>query len=218
MGHRGPTSAQDQETTPVARRRTTWRALRSGWSIFPPDSTRDARLLVAARAVRAFGDGFVSVLLPAYLLAMGFEAVQVGAISTSTLLGSAALTLLVGLVAHRLRRRSLLLAAALLMAATGLAFALVHAFWPLVLVAFIGTLNPSSGDVSVFCHSSRRRCPKRSRRGRAPPCLPATAWSARWSAPSVRCALVCRRPSPLACPLMRRSRSSPCSCCTGCSA
>jgi MFS family permease len=99
---------------------------------------------------RAFGDGFVSVLLPAYLLSLGFEAVQVGAISTSTLLGSAALTLVVGLVAHRLRRRSLLFAAALLMAATGLAFGTVHAFWPLVVVAFVGTLNPSSGDVSVF--------------------------------------------------------------------
>jgi MFS family permease len=36
------------------------------------------------------------------------------------------------------------------MAATGAAFVLVHDFWPLLLVAFIGTLNPSSGDVSVF--------------------------------------------------------------------
>ena len=26
----------------------------------------------------------------------------------------------------------------------------VEAFWPLLLVAFLGTLNPSSGDVSVF--------------------------------------------------------------------
>jgi MFS family permease len=118
--------------------------------VFPPDTTPDARRLVTARAVRAFGDGFVSVLLPAYLLSLGFEAVQVGAISSSTLLGSAALTLVVGLVAHRLRRRSLLFAAALLMAATGLAVATVHAFWPLVVVAFVGTLNPSSGDVSVF--------------------------------------------------------------------
>jgi MFS family permease len=127
-----------------------WRSWLSAQHPFPPDSTFDARRLVAARAVRAFGDGFVSVLLPAYLLSLGFEAVQVGAISTSTLLGSAALTLVVGLAAHRLRRRSLLFAAALLMAATGLAFATVHAFWPLMVVAFVGTLNPSAGDVSVF--------------------------------------------------------------------
>jgi len=36
------------------------------------------------------------------------------------------------------------------MVATGLGFAGLHAFWPLALVAFVGTLNPSSGDVSVF--------------------------------------------------------------------
>src|SRR5437762_2482921 len=36
------------------------------------------------------------------------------------------------------------------MAATGLGFAFVTAFWPLLVIAFVGTLNPSSGDVSVF--------------------------------------------------------------------
>jgi len=44
----------------------------------------------------------------------------------------------------------LLLRASVLMVATGLGFAFVHDFWPLLLVAFVGTLNPSSGDVSVF--------------------------------------------------------------------
>jgi MFS family permease len=118
--------------------------------LVPATATSDAAVLVAARAVRAFGDGFVSVLLPVYLLELGFSNFQVGAVSTATLLGSAALTLLVGLVTYRLKRRSLLLTAALLMAITGVAFATVHAFWPLMLVAFVGTLNPSSGDVSVF--------------------------------------------------------------------
>jgi MFS family permease len=36
------------------------------------------------------------------------------------------------------------------MTATGLAFATVQSFWPLLVVAFVGTLNPSSGDVSVL--------------------------------------------------------------------
>jgi MFS family permease len=100
--------------------------------------------------LRAFGDGFVSVLLPVYLLGLGFSEFQIGAVATATLVGSAALTLVVGLVAHRFRVRPLLLSASVLMAATGLGFVLVHDFWPLLLVAFIGTLNPSSGDVSVF--------------------------------------------------------------------
>ncbi|MBV9170954.1 MAG: MFS transporter [Chloroflexi bacterium] len=116
----------------------------------PRDTTPDAPRLLAARGLRAFGDGFVSVLLPVYLLGLGLDQLQIGAVATATLVGSAALTLLVGLVAHRFRVRPLLLSASVLMAATGAAFVLVHDFWPLLLVAFIGTLNPSSGDVSVF--------------------------------------------------------------------
>src|SRR6266496_728762 len=66
------------------------------------------------------------------------------------LTGSGLTTLAVGFVAHRVPHRRLLLAATLVMAATGLAFASVTQFWPLVVIAFVGTLNPSSGDVSVF--------------------------------------------------------------------
>lgn len=116
----------------------------------PSDMAREGRLLLLARALRAFVDGFICILLPAYLLALGFGALQVGVISAATLLGSAVLTLLLGAHGHRFQQRRLLLAAALLMAATGLAFAGLSSFWPLLLVAFIGTLNPSSGDVSVF--------------------------------------------------------------------
>ena len=36
------------------------------------------------------------------------------------------------------------------MAATGLGFAAVSDFWPLLVIAILGTLNPPSGDVSVF--------------------------------------------------------------------
>jgi MFS family permease len=116
----------------------------------PPTSTPDAALLLLCRGVRAFADGFVSVLLPVYLLGLGFDGLQIGALATATLLGSAGLTLLVGLIAHRFRARPLLVSAAVLMAATGAGFTVVHGFWPLLVVAFVGTLNPSSGDVSVF--------------------------------------------------------------------
>jgi MFS family permease len=109
-----------------------------------------AAYLLASRGLRAFGDGLVSLLLPAYLAALGFNAFEIGAFATATLAGSATLTLAVGAIAHHFSRRSLLIAAAVLMVFTGLAFALVKDFWPLLVVAFVGTLNPSSGDVSVF--------------------------------------------------------------------
>ena len=107
------------------------------------------RVLVA-RGLRAFADGYVSLLLPLYLLELGLGPLQVGIIATATLLGSGVMTLLVGLHAHRFHARAMLLAATLVMAATGVGFAMTTAFWPLVIIAFVGTLNPSSGDVSVF--------------------------------------------------------------------
>ena len=111
---------------------------------------RELRLLLIGRGLRAGVDGCVAVLLPAYLLALGHGSWQVGVLSTATLLGSALATLALGAWGHRMPQRSLLLAAALLMAATGLGFAGLTGFWPLLLVAFLGTLNPGSGDVSVF--------------------------------------------------------------------
>ena len=106
--------------------------------------------LLLTRALRALGDGYMAVLLPAYLLALGLGTLEVGIVSTATMLGSAFATLAVGAWGHRFQRRRLLMGAALLMAATGLGFAALASFWPLLIVAFVGTLNPSSGDVSVF--------------------------------------------------------------------
>jgi MFS family permease len=118
--------------------------------ILPAGAAPTARPLLAGRALRAFADGYVAVLLPAYLLALGFGTWEVGLLSTATLLGSAFATLAVGAWGHRISQRRLLLAAALLMAGTGAGFAGSSDFWPLLLIAFVGTLNPSSGDVSVF--------------------------------------------------------------------
>ncbi|HZX66873.1 MAG TPA: MFS transporter, partial [Myxococcales bacterium] len=122
------------------------RALR----ILPASATPDASRLVATRACRGLADGAVSVVLASYLARLGFSPLQVGALVTATLLGSAALTLAIGLFAHRIARRRLLLSACGLMVVTGFAFAQVTAFWPLLIVAFVGTINPSSGDVTLF--------------------------------------------------------------------
>src|SRR5512146_2291863 len=102
------------------------------------------------RGLRAFADGYISLLLPIYLIELGMSPFEVGIITTTTLVGSGLLTLLAGFQAYRFAYRTLLLIAAMLMAATGFGFAAIASFWPLLLIAFIGTLNPSSGDVSVF--------------------------------------------------------------------
>jgi MFS family permease len=111
---------------------------------------RAVRLVVGARALRGFADGFVSVLLAGYLSGLGFSPLQVGAVVTGTLVGSAALTLAVGLGHWSGSLRWRLLVACGLMAATGVGFATATAFPVVLLVAVVGTLNPSAGDVSVF--------------------------------------------------------------------
>jgi MFS family permease len=120
-----------------------------GW-LLPAGVHGAATPLLIARGLRALGDGFMAVLLPAYLLALGLGTFEVGIVSSATLVGSALATLAVGAFGHHVPARRLLRGAALLMAATGVGFAGFASFWPLLVVAFVGTLNPSSGDVSVF--------------------------------------------------------------------
>lgn len=118
--------------------------------LFPASVSADAGWLVGAHALRSFADGFVSVVLASYLSGIGFSPLQVGAIVTGTLLGSAALTLAVGMFGSRVRRRTVFVGASALMFVTGIGFFGVTEFWPLLLIAVAGTLNPSAGDVSVF--------------------------------------------------------------------
>jgi MFS family permease len=103
-----------------------------------------------ARALRDFGDGFVAILLPVYLTALGLSAFDVGLVATLALFGSALLTLGVGLLGARHDVRGLLLAASGLMIASGLAYAAANDYAVLLIVAFVGTINPSGGSTSVF--------------------------------------------------------------------
>jgi MFS family permease len=119
-----------------------------------PEKPRSARksvmLLYVARGVRGFGDGFAVIVLPAYLSAAGFSTGQIGLIASASLLGTALFTLAVGFIAPRYDLRNLLLAGAVLMACTGIAFSNVDIFAIIAVVAFFGTVNPSTGDLGVL--------------------------------------------------------------------
>jgi MFS family permease len=118
--------------------------------MLPAGADGSALPLLIGRGLRGFCDGFVAVLLPAYLLALGLGQLDVGLVSSATLIGSALATILVGIFAGRHPLRRVLTLAAGLMAATGMGFMGSSSLWPLLIVAFVGTLNPSSGDVSLF--------------------------------------------------------------------
>src|SRR4029453_11643216 len=107
----------------------------------------DVVCLYAARAARGVGDGFAAIILPAYLLEIGFDPFQIGFVATAALLGSAAPTLAIGFLAPRYDLRTLLLACAALMVVTGIAIPSLQHFVFIAVVAFIGTMNPTTGDI-----------------------------------------------------------------------
>ena len=109
----------------------------------------DILYLYGARALRGFGDGFAIIILPVYLSAIGFSPQQIGIVASASLLGTAAVTLIVGFIAPRHQLRSLFLAGAGLIAFTGLIFPATETIAP-VLVAFIGSINPSGGDLGML--------------------------------------------------------------------
>ncbi|MEO5974188.1 MAG: MFS transporter [Ilumatobacteraceae bacterium] len=128
-------------------------------ALLPAEASGDAKVLLITRGIRAFVDGLVYVMLPGYLLLLGLSGLQIGAVVTASLLGSAVLTIAVGLVGHRFLRRRLLQIASLLMIVTGIAFSFATTFVALVIIAAIGTMNPSGGDVSVFLPTEQALLP-----------------------------------------------------------
>lgn len=110
----------------------------------------DIRILYAARGARGFGDGFAIIILPAYLSAIGFDVVQIGFVASVSLFGTALLTLAIGFIAPRHDLRTMLLTGAVLMVGTGLAFPNFEHITLIALVAFLGTVNPSTGDLGVL--------------------------------------------------------------------
>ncbi len=107
-------------------------------------------LLYLARGVRGFADGFAVIILPAYLSAIGMNAVEIGIVATAALLGSSLFTLVVGFVAPRHDLRSMLLLGAGLMTATGFVFPQAQHLAFVLIVAFVGTINPQAGDHGVL--------------------------------------------------------------------
>jgi MFS family permease len=111
---------------------------------------RNILLLYAARGVRGFGDGFATITLPAYLIAIGYDPVRIGLVVAASLLGTAVLTLAIGAIASRHDLRTLMLFGAVLMILTGLAFPNFRNIAVIAFIGFVGSINPSAGDLGVL--------------------------------------------------------------------
>jgi MFS family permease len=110
----------------------------------------DARLILGARALRAFAYGLLSVVLALTLLREGFSTVAIGGIITVSLVGDFCGTYVIGLFADSWGRRRTLVILALLMAATGAVFGLTDVYPLLLLAGFFGTLGTSASETAPF--------------------------------------------------------------------
>jgi MFS family permease len=111
---------------------------------------RDVRLLFAARMVRLFAYGLLSVVLVLHLSELGLGQARIGLLLTLTLLGDTAVSLAVTTRADRAGRRRMLLLGAALMVLAGAVFALARSFWVLLAAATVGVLSPSGNEVGPF--------------------------------------------------------------------
>lgn len=112
--------------------------------------TADGRFILAARAVRTFAYGYLSVLLGVYLEEVGLAPWQIGTVLTATLASSAGLTVVFSLVADRYGRRRMLALSAMLMAVAGAVFATASRYPVLLLAALTGTVGATSTEVGPF--------------------------------------------------------------------
>jgi MFS family permease len=110
----------------------------------------DGWLLFGTRFVRLFAYGLLSVVFVLYLAGLGWSDWRIGLLLTLTLVGDTAISLWLTTRADRVGRRRMLLVGASLMVLAGLVFAVTGNFWLLLLIAIVGVISPSGGEVGPF--------------------------------------------------------------------
>src|SRR5262245_19271198 len=114
------------------------------------DPSSTVRLVFAAKAVRTFCYGYLGVLVPLHLAALGLGASGIGVAVTLTLGASAVLTLLVRRPAERHGGRAVLVTLAWLVVAAGVLLATARVPALVVLAAMLGNVAVSTGETGPF--------------------------------------------------------------------
>src|SRR5262245_41085251 len=107
-------------------------------------------LVFAAKGVRTFCYGYLGVLIPLHLAALGLGATGIGLAVTLTLGASAVLTLLIRRPAERLGGRAVLVGLAWLVVVAGTLLATARVPGLVVLAAMLGNVAVSTGETGPF--------------------------------------------------------------------
>lgn len=112
-------------------------------------SPRDVKLLCAQRFVRLFAYGGSTLILASYLSAIGVSDDRIGLFMTLTLVGDVVISFFLTLFADAMGRKAVLSLGSLLMAGSGIVFAMTGNYWILLAAAVFGVISPRY--VIFFC-------------------------------------------------------------------
>jgi MFS family permease len=102
---------------------------------------RDIMWLFVLRVLRSVPQGYLGILLPLYLVAMGYSAVALGTLLAFSALVAAGVSMTVGVLADRLGRKNCLAAISVMLGIGAIGFAFARSFTWLVVFASIGAIG-----------------------------------------------------------------------------
>ena len=115
-------------------------------SCLPPNRLQtNLAPLFAGRLLRSLSQGYLAIVVPLYLLALGYSASAVGLLLAIGAGSSAVVTLGVGSLADRIGRKPVLVLFGALTAGAGVVFALQANYVALVTAAALGTIGQGGG-------------------------------------------------------------------------
>lgn len=112
--------------------------------------TREGSVLFAAKALRAFAFGWLSVVLALYLADRGLSAREIGAVFTATMVEDALLTMFLSVVAARVGLGRVMAFTAPLIILGGALLATAESRLLLFVGAVVGTLSPNGQEAGPF--------------------------------------------------------------------
>jgi MFS family permease len=113
--------------------------------------SRDGKLILAARIMRTFAYGFLSIILAIYLKLIGFNDMTIGIVLTAALFNSVIFTLIASFYSDKIiGRRKTLIIYSVLMSISGIIFLLTENYAALIIAAFIGTINITGSETGAF--------------------------------------------------------------------
>jgi MFS family permease len=115
------------------------------WRLRPEWLNNDLLYLFAGRGLRSLAQGFLIIIVPLYVSAIGFDAEHLGIMFAASAVSSAVMVAAIGLMADRFGRKTLLIAISAMMAGGGVVFATSTNFLVLVTGAALGTIGRGGG-------------------------------------------------------------------------